>query len=308
MIEACKYWLRKLDIDGYRFDAVWGVNARCPLFAQRLKTELKSIKPDFLMLAEDKGSEAQVYQLGFDLAYDWARDTSWVSHWPWQYEYHPEDNLTIFNFPDATQRASLLRNVLFKEDSFTHRRLRFMENNDLPRFISHHGLERTKMAAGLLFSLPGVPMLYNGQEVGFQSPLYSGKPIFFADKTIKSLDQYGLFDFYQKLIQLRSAYDALQHGSIHEIAVISSATMVAYSRESKTDSFIVIINLDKDFSNAKIDLSTSKEINSQNKDLQLKDVISNEVFNITGNNIAGVQIPMKGYSTRWLLLKHKVSQ
>jgi hypothetical protein len=84
--------------------------------------------------------------------------------------------------------------------------------------------------------------------------------------------------------------------------------MAAYSRESKKEFFVVVTNVDKDFSNAKIDLSTSKEINSLNKDLQLKDVISNEVFNISGNNIAGVQIPMKGYSTRWLLLKHKVSQ
>jgi len=77
MIEACKYWVKEFDIDGYRFDAVWGINARSPLFAKRLKTGLKSIKPDLLMLAEDKGSDKKVYHLGFDLAYDWTSDTSW---------------------------------------------------------------------------------------------------------------------------------------------------------------------------------------------------------------------------------------
>ena len=49
IIEACKYWIKKFDIDGYRFDAIWGVNARAPSFSKRLKMELKSIKPDLLI-------------------------------------------------------------------------------------------------------------------------------------------------------------------------------------------------------------------------------------------------------------------
>jgi glycosidase len=34
ILEACKYWVRKFNIDGYRFDAMWAVNARAPLLAK----------------------------------------------------------------------------------------------------------------------------------------------------------------------------------------------------------------------------------------------------------------------------------
>ena len=58
---------------------MWGVNARAPLFGKRLQLELKSIKPDLFLLAEDKASPGTVYKQGFDAAYDWTKDTNWVS-------------------------------------------------------------------------------------------------------------------------------------------------------------------------------------------------------------------------------------
>ncbi|HSD62800.1 MAG TPA: alpha-amylase family glycosyl hydrolase, partial [Ignavibacteriaceae bacterium] len=54
--EALKFWLVNFDIDGYRFDAVWGVNARNPEFMKNARLALKRIKPEFLMLAEDKAT------------------------------------------------------------------------------------------------------------------------------------------------------------------------------------------------------------------------------------------------------------
>lgn len=298
MIEACKYWVKEFDIDGYRFDAVWGINARSPLFEKRLKTALKSIKPDLLMLAEDKGSDKKVYELGFDLAYDWTSDTSWVSHWSWQYKYDPKENNTIFNFPDPFKRAAMLRERLFQNNPFNHRLLRFMENNDLPRFITAHGLERTKMAAALLFSLPGVPMIYCGQEIGFQSPLYSGKPIFSANASIQSLDHDSLFNYYSNLTKLRSSYGALRSKSLHQLSVNPSATMVAFTREKNHQIFIIIINLDSKPADAKIDFSKSAFLNDKKKDWHVDDVLTTDSFNIKNKFI----IPMKGYSTRWLLL------
>lgn len=300
MIEACKYWVKEFDIDGYRFDAVWGVIARCPLFIQRLKTELKSLKPDLLMLAEDKGTDKQVYERGFDLAYDWAADTSWVSQVSWQYKYDPKENYTIFNFPDSSKRAAMLRKQLFQNNPFNHRLLRFIENNDLPRFITDHGLERTKMAAALLFSLPGVPMIYSGQEIGFQSPLYSNKPIFSANESIQSLDHDSLFSFYSNLTKLRSSYNALRSRSLHEVIVSPSAAMVAFTRENNGQTFIIIINLDSKPANAKADMSSYSFLHNKNKYRLLLDVLTNDSFSIKNK----VTIPMKGYSTRWLLLQN----
>ena len=189
IIEACKYWLKKFDLDGYRFDAMWALNARNDSFGTQLKTELKSIKPDILLLAEDKGERKKAYAEGYDAAYDWRTDTNWISHWSWQYDYDPKTSLTIFNYPDENKRAQKLRSALFTGDT-THFRLRFMENNDLPRFINDHGLAKTKMVAAFMFALPGIPLIYDGQEVGCTNRMYSSKPIFEADQSIQSLDKF----------------------------------------------------------------------------------------------------------------------
>ena len=155
MIEAYKYWLQKFDIDGYRIDAAWAYNARAPSFGKQLQTALKSIKPDILLLVEDKGALSQTYAQGYDAAYDWTSDTNWISSWSWATEYNPQKNPTIFNYSDEKKRSALLDKSFFHNGDTTHLRLRFLENNDQPHFITTHGLDRTKMAAALMFALPG---------------------------------------------------------------------------------------------------------------------------------------------------------
>jgi hypothetical protein len=62
--------------------------------ANDCKLELKSIKPDILLIAEDKAANEEVFESGYDAAYDWTADTSWISHWSWQYHYDPAHNPT----------------------------------------------------------------------------------------------------------------------------------------------------------------------------------------------------------------------
>jgi glycosidase len=210
MIEICKYWIEQFDIDGYRFDAVWGVNARKPDFTRQLRLALKRIKPEILMLAEDKATSSMVFEEQFDVAFDWARDPYWVSKWSWQTEYNDwweDKNYTIFNSAWHADNLKYAINNYGLGYSPNAKILRFMENNDLHRFIRHHGLERTKMIAALMFALHGIPLIYNGQEIGFsQAHPYSTKYIFERHLPIKDQDPYGLFQYYQRLIQLRKIF------------------------------------------------------------------------------------------------------
>ncbi|HWK50626.1 MAG TPA: alpha-amylase family glycosyl hydrolase, partial [Steroidobacter sp.] len=52
MIEAFSYWVRELNIDGFRVDVSWGVRERAPEFWPRWRQELKRIDPDMLLIAE----------------------------------------------------------------------------------------------------------------------------------------------------------------------------------------------------------------------------------------------------------------
>ena len=298
MIEACKYWLKKFDIDGYRFDAMWAVNARKPDFARRLQLELKSIKPDILLLAEDKGADSKVYKIGFDAAYDWELDTAWISHWSWQYSYSPKNDLTIFNHPDISKRSSLLRKALFDNGDSTHLRLRFIENNDLPRFIETHGLERTKMAAAMEFTLPGIPLMYNGQETGSHFHPYSANPVFTTDKSIKSLDKDSLFEYYQHLIKLRNRYKALHNSNIRAISTVSEEGVVAYHRWSGDEHFIVIINMSDQTHLLKFSLDDVVPVSRNG--YAFIDMITNETFPIQ-SNIASLIITK--FRTRILMIR-----
>ncbi len=301
MIEACKYWIKKFDIDGYRFDAVWGVNARAPLFAKRLRTELKSIKPELLFLAEDKGADANVYKAGFDVAYDWTADTAWVSHWPWQYEYDAKKNLTVFNHPDVTKRAALLQKALFGNGDPALPRLRFMENNDLPRFIKSHNLEATKLAAALLFALPGIPMLYNGQEIGYTAHPYSKHSVFKKDTSIQDLDSNDLFPFYQQLIGLRKKYAALQSSAIAHLPVFPQDKLVAFRRWKDNQAFVIVMNIDSASANATLDAKTISNSQATGGSYVLEDVLTAEMFHSKADS--KLEIPLRGYGIRWLLVK-----
>jgi glycosidase len=297
IIEACKYWLQKFDLDGYRFDAAWAFNARDTLFGKRLQSELKSIKPDILLLAEDKGERKKVYEEGFDAAYDWKTDTNWISHWSWQYNYDPPNNPTIFNFPDEEKRGEKLLHALFDGDT-THLRLRFMENNDQPRFILHHGLARTKMVAALMFALPGIPMIYDGQEIGCTYKVYSAKPIFKPGESIQSQDKDSLFSYYQQLIQLRTQYKSLRSSHIQNLRVNAAGSVVALHRWMDDEQFIVVINMSENILPVIIDVSNIKQ--NKNDTLFFTNVLLNETFRSTGKNL---KLAMPPYTTKLLLVK-----
>lgn len=302
MLEVSKYWVRKFDIDGYRFDAIWGVNARMPSFAKRLRMELKSIKPDVLLLAEDKGSVPKIFELGFDAAYDWTADTNWVSQSSWEYDYDENISKTIFNFPDVDKRGNMMRQALFQNGGNAHRKLRYMENNDLPRFIKVHQLERTKMVAALLFALPGIPMLYNGQEVGSRGHPYSTSAVFNRNWSIQAVDPAGLFSYYQKLIQLHKQYPALSGTAMKELSVSPEEAIVAFHRWKKDENFIIVINMDSVSTDANIDLSKVLPDVSSLEDFWLRDILSDNFYHMKGDSFQ-VKIPIGGYTVRWLLLE-----
>ncbi len=300
MIEACQYWIDKFDIDGYRFDAVWGVNARQPPFGKRLQQELKSVKPDLLLLAEDKGAMKSTYTKGFDAAFDWTADTSWVSQWSWQYDYNTANNLVIFSFPVTGKRGQLLRKALFRNGDSTHLRLRFIENNDLPRLILSQGLERTKMAAALTFALPGIPLVYDGQEVGVATTPSRKHPTFERDKSIQSQDKDSLFPFYQRLAAIRYSHACLRNTSMDNITLSPAATMTAFHRGDDKEDIITVVNMDASADNALLDLR--QVLKNRANAFTLTDLLTSEIFTYKNPDVSTIKVPMNGYSTRILLV------
>ncbi len=296
MIEACKYWLKKFDLDGYRFDAMWALNARNNFFGTRLQTELKSIKPDILLLAEDKGERKKVYEEGYDAAYDWRTDTNWISKWSWQTDYDLLTSHTVFNYDDETKRGQKLRNALFSGDSM-HLRLRFIENNDLSRFINNHGLARTKMAAAFMFALPGIPLIYNGQEIGCTNKIYSTKPVFKSTQSIQSLDKDSLFTYYQQLIKIRRQYKSLRSFNMHNLLANGTGAVLALYRWKDDEQFIVVINMSATAQPVIINLNQISK--NKNDSLFFNDMLTGESFKSFKNELS---LTMQPYTTTLLMI------
>jgi glycosidase len=186
-IAAMKYWVREHDIDGFRAD----VASLMPIpFWQRARAELEAIKPMF-MLAE---SNDPAIHAAFDMTYDWAL-------------------LDVFaDISDGKADAAALRQWVengqagFPPDSY---RMTFTSNHDVNSWRWSDNEKygpRSRAFAVLAATLPGMPLVYSGQESGLD------KKIAFFEKDAIAWRQYSNASFYRKLLRLKARHPALANG------------------------------------------------------------------------------------------------
>ncbi|MCF7740277.1 MAG: T9SS type A sorting domain-containing protein [Candidatus Marinimicrobia bacterium] len=308
MRTACRYWVEEFDIDGYRFDAIWGVNSRRPEFTQNLRLALKRIKPELMLLAEDKASWPMVFDERFDVAYDWAPDQSWVSQWYWATDYadwRSNDQYTIFNTGDPQKRVDRLREAITNRGhgyAENAKILRYMGNNDMLPFLRNHGFARTKMVAALVFSLNGIPLIYNGQEIGHEDHPYMTYQIFRREISIRSQDDLGLYPYYQKLIRLRRKYSAMRSENFKEINVSPDQNAYAFHRWKEDQNLFGVVNIMSKSKSITLDLPISELELDSTSDYYLTDLIGGRVFSGKPRQLDNVNMAIPGYTTCLFLL------
>jgi cyclomaltodextrinase len=226
LIEAFAHWVREFDVDGFRVDVAWGPRERAPEFWPRWRAELKRIKPDLLLLAEASARDPYYVTHGFDAAYDW---TERLGEWAW----HDA-------FEDQSNTAGKLRQAITAQGpSGSNRTFRFLNNNDTGlRFVTRYGPERTRVASAMLLTLPGLPSLYTGDEVGAEFEPYSeGPPLSWEDRA-------EWRDWYRRLIDLRRQSPALRSGSLRMLDIEPRDQVLAYVRSAGNpeDAILVLLN------------------------------------------------------------------
>jgi cyclomaltodextrinase / maltogenic alpha-amylase / neopullulanase len=185
------HWISEFDVDGYRVDACWGVQRRRPDYWPAWSRMLRGLKPDALLIAEASARDEYWYESGYDVAYDWTDD---LGRWAW------EDV-----FSDRDQIASRLDRAL-AADARPGQVFRFLDNNDTgPRFVSRYGPALTRAAAALVLTLPGIPCIYTGEEVGAEYEPYGAAGVVDWDS-----DPHGLREWYRALCHLRADRPALR--------------------------------------------------------------------------------------------------
>jgi glycosidase len=223
MLDALRFWVAEAGIDGYRCDVAGLVPVD---FWDRARSELDGIKKVF-MLAEAEQSDHHVN--AFDMSYAW--ELHHIMNDIAAGKKNTKDLDRYFSRHDST----------FPADAY---RMLFITNHDENSWNGTVS-ERLGDAAGtfamLTFTLPGMPLLYSGQEAALDKRLR-----FFEKDTIEWGD-YELAGFYSDLIRLREDNPALWSGEaggkMKKIKTTDDASVYAFIRRKDKDAVLVFANL-----------------------------------------------------------------
>lgn len=221
MIDAMQYWVREHNIDGYRCDVAHQV----PLdFWEPAIDSVETVKP-VLMLAE--AAEPEMHDVGFDLSYAWPYYGDLKSVWE---DERPASEL-------LSQVSSTMSTL--HEDAF---RLRFTTNHDESMWDAtpieiFDGRDGSEAAFVLSTTLPGVPLIYNGQELGVADTVS-----FFAAQPYNWAQDDTMIPFYTETLGIYQSSTALRDG---EFAVLDggSDAVALYSRSADDQELVIAVNL-----------------------------------------------------------------
>jgi glycosidase len=222
MIAAMSYWVRETGIDGFRCDVAWTLPVA---FWDEARAKLDAIKPVF-MLAEADTPEMQVR--AFDMTYDWVL-------------YHKLIDVAQGR-ADARDLGKLYTDPPRRYPAGAYR-MTFTSNHDEN---SWNGADRELYGKGadamavLAATLPGMPLVYSGQESGLDHRLK------FFDKDRIDWGSYDRAGFYRNLLALKKRHPALTNS--HEpgnLQLIDTGNprVFAFRRVAKGDRVTVVTNL-----------------------------------------------------------------
>jgi glycosidase len=228
MQSVLEFWVVKFDFDGFRCDAMWGVLMRSFAEAKALVDDARKARKDpIFILAESGAGDALAGEAGFDATYDWGPD---IGHWAW------DPVLGVSSWANLTVDA--IREVVNLSIDSKVPIVRFVENNDQKRFLSGHTIHQTRAAATLMFTLPGIPMMFYGEEIGASDQF----PTYPMDRTIRSYDRNGWYDFFKILISLRKNPALRPSSSFMELKASDSSVYTFLRNARGSPPVIVVFN------------------------------------------------------------------
>lgn len=224
MTAMLERWLREFDLDGFRCDVAGMVPTD---FWEQARPRLESVKKDIFLLAEWNAPELLVR--AFDLDYAWPL------------------HKTLTAVLQAGKPASAIREVWEAEQARFPRgalHMVFSDNHDEKRAIARFGEGGALAASALVFALEGVPMIYNGMEVGDTTE--SGAPALFERLPVFWAIGERRPEFrktYETLIRLRGEHPALRRGELKWLANDDDASVVSFVRRSETEEIVAVVNV-----------------------------------------------------------------
>lgn len=289
MIDAMKFWVNDVGVDGFRCDAVDKVPVD---FWQTAISELKSLKPDLFMVAEADGIEW--HEAGFDMTYAWGF-------------YGFGSNLLI-NLVNGSNNASHLNSYALTEKnrySGNAYRMYFTANHDENSWYGTTDElfgDAAEMFAVLAATLNGMPLIYSGQEAGLDKRLQ------FFEKDQIIWKEHENATLYTRLLQLKRENHALWNGDRGSVFVrvptSNNSAIFAFVREKDGHKIFVILNtsgraqnvtlLKTDFTGDYLNLFTGESVKFEEGDNVSLEAWDYQVYELDAANSVALKMDSSG--------------
>ncbi|MCF7833346.1 MAG: hypothetical protein K9N05_07220 [Candidatus Marinimicrobia bacterium] len=155
---------------------------------------------------------------------------------------------------DGTADASLIGSTLAEEIRAYpegSKILHYAENHETPRAMRSMGVDDHHLALFTIFSAPGIPMIYCGEELNNPPKLsLSGK----TDVNWYNI-HWPTYNLISKLSKFRKESPILSHGDLHQIA--DTKAIGGFSRRYRNETWFVLMNYSNTEQSYQIDVKTT---------------------------------------------------
>ena len=264
--KVASFWLEEMGVDGFRLDAI-------PYLVEE-GDRVANTPGTHTLLREFAAHVRRVAPSAFTVGEVWDSVGSMLPYYPDQLDAH-----FAFELSDAILEAvrtgsarKLYVGYLRLQDTLPAERWApFLRNHDQTRTLTALGgnIARVRVAATLLLTLPGLPFVYYGEEIGMtgdkpderlRTPMHwsrspaagftRGTPweslqpdSLTANVEAQESDPHSLLHYYRRLIHLRGRASALGSGTLVPL-VTSNTAVAAFLRRDGAHAALVVANLD----------------------------------------------------------------
>lgn len=236
MIDAMKFWVEEVDIDGFRCDYAQGV----PIdFWESARDALDKVKPIY-MVAEDGTNSDSLLNAAFDSNYN-------------------------FDLYDALKLSSSVPNTADDLEKYIDKNLpygafkmNFIDNHDKNTYDGtleeRFGADCLGALYTLVFTAEGMPLIYSGNEEDINISLE------FFEKDNIDFGDYKYTEFLTRLCGIKTAYEPLYNGTAGgNVRMISdnNKSVIAYERVKNGKKITVIVNVSGNEQTVKYDSKIS---------------------------------------------------
>lgn len=241
MIEAFKFWLTETDLDGFRMDVAHQVPVD---FWNEVRQPLLEVEPNLVLLAE--GENRQLHEKAFDITYAW--------------EFHHIMNEVAQGKKNVTDMLEYFKKN-DTEYNINDIRMYFTSNHDENSWngtVWERMGEAVEVMAVLSYVVPGMPLIYNGQEAGLAHRLE-----FFVKDSIPWVE-HPFQEFYTRLNQLKKDNPALWNpgfgGSMKIIPNNKSEQVLSFLRKKGENEVLVVLNLSNEIQQVELEAFKEPEV------------------------------------------------